>query len=78
MKHLRQSWLLLGSFIFLNPLQSSKSSEELEESSLEEGAGYDEKQASDGSESEASHPPEILSQRGHAVRHNLLSCLLLI
>jgi len=36
-------------------------------SSSEEGAGYDEKQASDGSESEASHPPEIVSQHGHAM-----------
>ena len=79
-KRLRQSWSLSGFFSFLNPLRNSKSSEgPEEESSSEVGAGYDERQASDGSESEeASHPPEILSQRGHAVRHNFLSSLLLL
>lgn len=52
----------------MNPLRSRKPSEELEESSSEEGAGYEEKRATDGSEFGALDPPEILSQRGHAVR----------
>jgi len=46
----------------------------LEESSSEEGAGHEEAQAADGSEFGASGPPEILSQRGHAVRRTRFLC----
>jgi len=55
-------------FNFLNPLRRRESSEEPEESSQDEGASYDEKQATDGSEFGESRAPEVLSQRGHAVR----------
>jgi hypothetical protein len=70
--HLRQSWSLSGFFNFLNPLGSKTSSEESEEDFYDEGASHDEKQAADASEFEASRPPEILSQRGHAVCHAYL------
>jgi hypothetical protein len=43
----------------------------------DEGASDDEKQTADGLEFEASRPPEILSQRGHAVRHTYLHIILL-
>jgi len=67
--HPRQSWSLSGFFNFLNPLRGKKSSEEPEEEFSDEGASYDEKRTVDGSEFGAPRPPEILSQRGHAVRH---------
>lgn len=55
-------------------MRSRKPSEELEESSSEEDAGFEDKQATDVSEFGASDPPEILSQRGHAVRHTGSLC----
>jgi hypothetical protein len=67
--HPRQSWSLSGFFNFLNPLRRQKSSEESEEDISEESAGFDERQTTDGSDFGASRPPEILTQRGHAVRH---------
>jgi hypothetical protein len=54
---------------FLNPLSGRKSSEEPEESSQDESASCDEKQTTDVSEFGESGAPEVLSQRGHAVRH---------
>lgn len=49
-------------------MHRKNSSEETEEEFADEGASDDEKQTADGLEFEASRPPEILSQRGHAVR----------
>ncbi|KAH9995421.1 hypothetical protein BJV74DRAFT_795254 [Russula compacta] len=63
----KSSWSLSGFFNFLNPLGRRKSSEEPEEDFTQEAGCYDEKQMTDGSEFGASHPPEILSQRGHAI-----------
>jgi len=60
-------------FNFLNPLHRKESSEEPNEEFSDEGASDDEKQTPDGLEFGASHPPEILSQRGHAVRHTYFS-----
>ena len=70
--HPRQSWSLSGFFNFLNPLRRQKPSEEPEEEFSDESAGFDEKQTTDGSDFGASHPREILTQRGHAVRHTHL------
>ena len=70
--HPRQSWSLSGLFNFLNPLRRQKSSEEPEEDFSDESAGFDERQTTDGSDFGAARPPEILTQRGHAVRHTHL------
>jgi hypothetical protein len=69
--HPCQPWSLSGFFNFLNPLSRRKPSEEPEERLPAEGAGDDETQTTDGSEFGGLRPPEILSQRGHAVRHIL-------
>lgn len=63
----KSSWSLSGFFSFLNPLHRKKSSEETEEEFSDEGANDDEKRTADGLEFETSCPPEILSQRGHAM-----------
>jgi hypothetical protein len=75
--HPRQSWSISGFFNFLNPLRRQKPSEEPEEDISDESAGFDERQTTDGSDFGASRPPEILTQRGHAVRHTHLhiACL---
>lgn len=70
--HPRQSWSLSGFFNYLNPLRRQKPSEEPEEGISDESAGFDERQTTDGSDFGATRPPEILTQRGHAVRHTHL------
>lgn len=55
-------------------MHRKESSEEQEEGFSDEGVSDDEKQTADGLEFGA---PEILSRRGHAVRHNLPSFRLL-
>ncbi len=57
-------------FSFLNPLRRTNPSEEPKNDLSDEGAQYDERQSSDGSEFEGS-PADVLLQRGHEVRHNM-------
>ncbi|KAI0272529.1 hypothetical protein BC834DRAFT_351352 [Gloeopeniophorella convolvens] len=64
----KSSWSLSSLFGFLNPLRRSESSEDLEEDVPQGDAENNDKSVSD-SVSEAPHPGEMLSQRGHELTH---------